>query len=206
MTRATDLIHSAYILGMKEHAEIHEQWVATSFKIAEIAGNAHLMATQQIGRLDLMLRQIERERLEIMKCNSSSDVDITLELQMSLSTSWVLRTYEIVRAGKEQLERLGTANLKLKAIERRLAIARMPIAKGEIRGMKILANKRNPPMLVKVGDPAPMPYEADGSYIVPCSLCTATGSVVWHPVDIDSRQAVAICRRDLSGELLGIFG
>lgn len=205
MTSATYLLQSAYTLGITKQVQTHEKWIATSFKLASIAGNAHLAATQQVGRLDLLLRQVENEKLEKMRRGPLSEVDFTLELQFSLSTSWLLRTYEIARAGKEQLKRLGEANPKLIALERRLAIARMPIAKGQIQGMDIAANKQNPPILVRVGDAVSTPYQPDGSYIVPSSICSNTGAIVWYPVDMKSRKTIAICRRDVSDALLAIF-
>src|SRR3546814_6911931 len=82
----------------------------------------------------------------------------------------------------------------LLALENRLALVRIPIAKGEIQGMNKKANRENPPMLVKAGDDTAEPYQADGSFIMPYGLCGETRSEE-HTSELQSlmRTSYAAC-------------
>ncbi len=205
MMRATDLLETAYSLGMIGEAEIHKKWISVSHKLAAIAGVTHLVALESNNRLDLMLRLVESERLERLKSNSLNEIDWSLDLQISLSECWVLRAYEILRACKQQLKDYGPINPKLLSLQHRLAVVRVPIAKGEIESMDRKANKGYAPMLGRMGETVATPYELDGSYVMPRAICPETGAAMWYPVDMKARQTVAICRRDLSDELLSLF-
>lgn len=202
---ATDLLSAAYGIAMASDRELHAKWISVSVKFSTIAGTIHLIASQRIGRLDMLLRLLENERLERMKGDPAKEPDLSLDVQFALSESWLLSAYEVARAAKEQLKCRGEEMPKLRALENRLALVRMPIAKGEIQGMNKKANRENPPMLVRAGDDTPEPYQADGSFIMPYGLCGETGAALWCPVDMTTRETVAICRRDLSDEMLALF-
>lgn len=203
--KATDLLSAAYSIAMANEQELYKKWISISFKLAEAAGSVHIIALQRIGRLDMMLRLLESERLESMKAELSNEPEWSLDLQFSLSENWLLSSYEVARAAKEQLKRRGDDMFRLEVLEHRLALVRMPVAKGEIQGMHLKANRENPLVLVKAGDVEGGPYQADGSYMMPRGLCRETGAALWCPVDIALRQTVDICRRDLSDEILALF-
>ena len=190
---------------MASDDELHKRWISVSFKLGAIAGAVHTLSVQRIGRLDMLLRLLEDERLERTKDDPANEPDWSLDLQFALSENWLLSAYEVARTAKEMLKRRSDKLPRLLTLENRLALVRMPIAKGEIQGMNQRTNRDNPPMLVRAGDNTPEPYQADGSFIMPKSLCAETGSALWHPVDMTIVQTVAICRRDLSNELLGLF-
>jgi hypothetical protein len=40
---------------------------------------------------------------------------------------------------------------------------------------------------------------------MPRGLCEGTGAALWWPVDMTTRETVAICWRDLSDEMLVLF-
>ncbi|MCH8685875.1 hypothetical protein [Pedomonas mirosovicensis] len=205
MTTATELLLAAYGMAMASDEELHKKWISVSFALGARAGNVHIIAAQRIGRLDMLLRLLEGERLKRMEGGPPKEPDFSLDVQSALSESWLLSAYEVVRAAKEQLKRRGEERPNLLVLEHRLAIVRMPIAKGEIQGMNQKANRENPPMLVKAGDDTPEAYQDDGSYILPRGLCGEVGAVVWYPVDMMTRETIAICRRDLSDEMLALF-
>lgn len=190
---------------MASDQELHKRWISLSFRFGEIAGTVHIMSVQRVGRLDMLLRLLEDERLERMDGDPPKEPDLSLDLQMALSENWLLSAYEVVRAAKGQLKSRSEEMPKLLTLEKRLALVRMPIAKGEIQGIDQKTNKNNPPLLIKAGDDAPEPYQADGSFIMPCGLCEQTGAALWYPVDMATRETLAICRRDLSDELLDLF-
>lgn len=203
---ATDLLLAAYGVAIASDEELHKKWISVSYALGAVAGNAHVIALQRNGRLDLMLRLLERERLERMKDDPSKEPIWSLDLQSSLSENWLLSAYEVARAAKKPFKASGKDVSRLLALEHRLALVRMPIAKGVIQGMDRKPHKDNPPMLLKAGDDTPELYQDDGSYMAPCSLCAETGAILWYPVDMTTRETVAVCRRDLSDEMLALFG
>lgn len=202
---ATELLLAAHGMAMASGEELNKKWISISFKLGSIAGNAHVIALQRNGRLDLMLRLLEAERLEQINDDPSKEPTWSLDLQCALSENWILSAYEVARAAKEPIRASGNDASRLFALEHRLALVRMPVAKGVIQGMNMRRHKDDPPMLVKAGDDTPRRYEDDGSYIAPCGLCAETGAVLWYPVDMAKRETVTICRRDLSDEMLALF-
>jgi hypothetical protein len=202
---ASDLLENAFLVALSNQPELHKKWVRLSHRVAGIAGANHLLALQQNYRLDLLLRQLEDERLARMQAPPAHEVDWTLEIQSSLSQAWVLRAYEVIRVTKDRLRKNGRPNEKVTALAHRLAVVRMPIAKGQIEGMLKRANRENPPILVRAGETEAFPYADDGTYNMPSGLCGETGAVMWWPVDVTAGETVAICRRDLSDEFLALF-
>ncbi|WP_156472230.1 hypothetical protein [Sphingorhabdus sp. M41] len=202
---ATELLLSAYGMAMASDEELHEKWISVSFALGSVAGNAHLIALQRNGRLDLMLRLIEAERLERMKDDASDEPIWSLDLQFALSENWLLSAYEVARAAKAPFKASGTDASRLLALEHRLALVRMPAAKGVIQGMNRKPHKDNPPLLRRLGDATPELYQDDGSYMAPQGLCVETGAVLWYPMDVTNGKEVVVCRRDLSNEMLALF-
>lgn len=202
---ASDLLENAFLLALANQPELHKKWVRLSHRVAGIAGVNHLSALQQNYRLDLLLRQLEGERLARMQAPPANEVEWTPEIQSSLSQAWVLRAYEVIRVTKDRLRKDGRPNEKVTALAHRLALVRMPIAKGEIAGMTKKANKENPPMLIRAGETEAFPYADDGTYNMLSALCGHTGAALWGPVDVTAGATVAICRRDLSDEFLALF-
>lgn len=202
---ATELLLTAHGMAMASGEELHKKWISVSFALGSVAGNAHLIALQRNGRLDLMLRLLETERLERMRYDPSKEPIWSLDLQVALSENWLLSAYEVARAAKAPFKASGNDASRLLALEHRLSLVRMPVAKGVIQGMDRKPHKNNPPLLMKIGDDTPELYQDDGSYMAPCGLCIETGAVLWYPVDMTKRETVAICRRDLSNEMLALF-
>ena len=53
---ATDLLSTAYGIGMARDQELHKRWVSISHKLGPVAGTIHTISLQRIGRLDMLLR------------------------------------------------------------------------------------------------------------------------------------------------------
>lgn len=202
---ATELLLAAYGIGMARDPGLHKRWISISHKLGPFAGTIHAVSLQRAGRLDMLLRVLEVERLEMMKTEPSSGPGWSLDLQFALSENWLFSAYEVARAAKKPLQASGEDASRLLAFEHRLALVRMPLAKGVIQGMDRKPHRGRPPMLVKAGDDTPEHYQDDGSYMTPHALCEETGAALWLPVDIAKGQTVAICRRDLSDEMLALF-
>jgi hypothetical protein len=199
--RATDHLQQAFYIGMTGQDDIQKQWINVMYKIGGLAGQAHMISIASNNRIDLLLRTLEQEWLEQLRSGSPTDEGISADIMISLAEIWVLRSYEIIRAAAAMARREGQTYKKLDALYRRLGLVRVPIAKAQIKSVK-----SSKPMLdVLGGDRDPRPYENDGSYIIPRAVCAATGSIMWHAVDIDSMETVEIRRRELSNEFLLLF-
>jgi len=202
---ATELISKAFSIGLHAHEEFHKKWISVSYELERVAGAIHAISLQRIGRLDMLLRVLEGERLEFIKAGLSSEPDLSLDLQIALSENWLFSAYEVSRAAKKPLQDSDEDPSKLLKLEHRLSLVRMPLAKGEIQGMNKRENRDNPPMLIKARDEQLECYQNDGSYIMPHGICGATGAALWRPIDITKHETITICRRDLSDEMLTLF-
>ncbi|BBI20369.1 hypothetical protein EKJ_12160 [Qipengyuania flava] len=202
---ATDLVLTAFAIGMKRDEGLHRKWISISHKLGPVAGTVHTVSLQRIGRLDMLLRVLEDERLERLKAGQSANLDLSLDLQLALSENWLFSSYEVARAAKKPFQANSNDASRLISLERRLALVRMPLAKGVIQGMDRNPHKQNPPMLASAGDNGPELYRDDGSYMMSHGICAGTGSALWSPVDITKGETIAICRRDLSDEMLALF-
>lgn len=129
--QASDLLQSAYMMAMTNGSDLLRRWIKVSHRLAGTVGVAHLGPLEQNNRLDLLLRQLEVERLERLKLPPSDRMDWSFDVQSSLSQVWVLRAYEVMRVAKTRFRDNGDeADTKVAALARRLALVRMPIAKG----------------------------------------------------------------------------
>jgi hypothetical protein len=199
--QATLLITAAFKLSMNNKTEMHEAWIAHSFKLKEVAGTVHLINAQRNGELDLLLRQLGEEAPK----KPTGDIDYSLSIRSLLSNAWILSAYEMVRAADEQIRLKGEENNKLTKFKKRLGLVRVPTAKGEIQGKKGKNSNLNDIVLANSDGSNPKKYSNDGSYMPPISFCAETGSIVWCPVDAETKQSVWIRRIDLSDELLALF-
>lgn len=201
--RATEHLQHAYLIGMTEHAELSRRWIRVMHKIGARWGSAHMITLASNNRIDLLLRQLEREWLENKQSQTSHDYDDADDVMLALAEAWLLRTYEVIRASAEFAKRQGERNDKLDAFKYRLGLVRMPIAKAEIKDAK----PKSPEIMLDVlgGERGPKPYKNNGSYIIPRGMCGTTGSVMWWPVDIKRMVTLEIRRQELSDEFLSMF-
>ena len=204
--RVTDLISTAFRIATTSDSTRYSKWIDISHKLARDAGTTHIVMLQRVGSLDMLLRLLETERREMLKDQHQTQFDMSLDLQLAWSESWIFSAYEVLRSAKQRLiDKSASEASRLLTIEHRLALVRIPLAKGEIKDMDKKANKANPPMLQVENGDIPEPYKNDGSYILPRGICPSTGAVMWLPADMKTRKTVPICRRDLSDEILSLF-
>ena len=196
---ATELLLAAQALGTSQHYDLNSAWVTLSHSFANIAGPVHMVGFQANGRLDILLRQLESEALEILALPSETQPLLFIDQLSLLSEAWVIKTYEMVHAACQQLRLKGQTDDALRALKYRLGLVRMPMAKAEIQ----MADKMKTPLMLGLGDGSELePYAADGSYIMPRRICGQTGSFQWIAVDVRSQSNVEISRRDLADEML----
>lgn len=202
--RATEQLQLAFDIGIAGHPELQRRWIDVMYKVGSRWGNAHMVPLASSNRIDLLLRQLEREQLEGMQNGPSNDAAFSVDIVIDLAETWVLRTYEVIRAAAEQTTRRGETDEKLAALKYRLGLVRIPIAKAEIKDVRA----KEPVLEVfglAAGERDPRPYKNDGSYIIPRGICGTTGSVMWWPADIKQMTTVEIRRRELSDEFLSLF-
>jgi hypothetical protein len=195
----TKLVLAAQALGISNNYDLNSAWTKLSHSFASIAGPVHGIGFQANGRLDILLRQLEAEALEIFALPADKRPMLFIDQLSLFSEAWVIKTYEMVRAACQQLRRKGETDEALGTLKHRLGLVRMPMAKAEIQ----MADRMKTPLMLGLGDGSETkPYIADGSYIMPRTICGQTGSFCWVAVDIPSQRNVAISRRDLADELL----
>ncbi len=197
-------LNAALEVALINAQTLHQQWIQVMHRFGSQFGAANLRMSHD-ARIDLLLRQLEAELLT--RNHNVAEGLFCFDVQIALSEQWVLSSYEILRSC---CQFAGDRNLdvpKLKALRNRFALVRIPIAKYEIAG----TNKKKPNIMLEPipaiddADNSAKPYDVDGTYIMPRSICMKTGAIVWYPVDIAQNAAVPICRRDLSDEMLEIF-
>ena len=201
---ALKLLSMAQAIADRANGELVKEWIGLSHRLVKITGIAHLVGVQRVGRLDVLVRQIEADVLADIQTPGGGKAFFAADVLAAHSEMWVLRAYEIVRAAAEQLKNRGEENASIAALKHRLGLIRMPIGKGEIQGMRERRIKNDPIVLVRGDGSDPRPYAADGSYVMPPSLCTATGSLSWAAVDRDTQRNDLIRRRDLADEMLAL--
>ncbi|MBD3787299.1 MAG: hypothetical protein IE922_10085 [Sphingomonadales bacterium] len=203
--RTTELIDLAWGAALASGEDIYAQWTKLSHKLA--APNCRAtVAIQNLGQLDLLLRALEAEALPAPAMGSlfaAIHRDI-------LSVSWVLNAYEIVRSlnrtEKAAAEATGTARTPgLDDLITRFALARMPLAKGEIANYSAKKFKPSEPIIMAHKDGSdPRPYVNDGSLLTPRAISAVTGAIVWRVVDLGTDNDVTISRRELSDAFLAL--
>lgn len=201
---ALKLLSMAQAIADRANGKLLKEWIGLSHRLVKITGTAHVVAVQRVGRLDLLLRQIEAEVLADIQKPDEERAFFAADVLAAHSEMWVLRAYEIVRAAAQQLDDRGEENASIAALKHRLGLVRIPIAKGEIQGMTKRRIKNDPIVLARGDGSDPRPYAADGSYVMPPSVCTASGSFSWAAVDRDTQINDLIRRRDLADEMLAL--
>ncbi|MBP2563687.1 hypothetical protein J2766_000246 [Agrobacterium tumefaciens] len=206
--KATTLLQAVHSMGRMNYPDASKKWITVMHQLGSRIGLAHGVAMSSVGKLDMMLRQLESEHLEELALPEESEDASFITDQISVfSDSWLLAAYEVIRAARAQ----GATDPKIVSLYEQLTLARIPVAKAEISGADRYKNKHKVLpnlMLYPVGDGpdnSPKAYAHDGSYIVPKGVCAETGAIVWYPIDLASQQTVAVCRRDLSDSFLGLF-
>ncbi|WP_312358127.1 hypothetical protein [Agrobacterium sp.] len=201
---AARVLESIFVLSKKSFPSEAGMWRTLTTKVSSQFGAAYLSPMLSVSQLDLMLRQIEADYLAIMK--NEEDDGFVGNMLVMLSESWLLAAYEIIR-GMASRDPAGSAGI----LKKRLALARIPVAKAEIEGADAHKKRfRELPnvLLGKIGCDGtvePTPYAQDGSYVVPRAFCTTTGSLIWQPIDLKEHAMIDLRRRDLADEFLCVL-
>jgi hypothetical protein len=161
MVKVELLLGSAMNLALSRNFALHEAWVKVQHKFGGLAGVAHLPAFAWNSRLDILLRELEKERLERFG-EPFQEVEFVDDFLTGLSESWVSRSYEMLRAAKQRCaarsEKFPEA---LNDVFGKFELVRMAIDKGEIAK----ANRRNAPNIALEHEDGsdPREYVNDGN-------------------------------------------
>ncbi len=194
---------SAFALGWQQHPEIAYRWRDASVRAMRLTGCTSLvMAIQDMGWLDAMLRSIEDEFAAATR-SEPEEIDLSVNFFRYMSELWVSAAYGACRV----LKNAGQVDDICK-VERRLKLVRVPLFKYEIAEdrrldapLTLMATPPNHDSSdVSLYDPKD-PHRS----IIQARAMAQDGSMSWNVVDVKERESLWVCRRELSDELLAVL-
>lgn len=198
--RVEDLIERAVAVSCANSPDLHKLWVRAQHNLAQLAGPPTAISAMFAASTDLLLRQLDKERLERMGITNRSKMGAD-NLSAAMSEDWMSRIYEILRRARVRARGSGLGlSDQLLSVFRDAELVRMATDKGEVAKM----DRKSAPILM-VGpedDAVTKKYCNDGSYIIPRTVCGATGSMMWICIDITEKTQKEVCRADVSDRLL----
>jgi hypothetical protein len=199
---ATSLINASIIASINAYPKLQANWVSCSFGFARL--NKHIYAdVQQLGSIDLLLRQLEDEFGPRIAA-SSLDFVLADQLRVALSVNWIIGAYEVIRMAF--LTDDGRKDDKLKSLYVKFELIRVPLAKRQIALDSKVSAKLT---LLRVGDTIDKSvlYSKDSriDYAPIWEVDTSNGSLCWVVIDAKTSGMVRVSRRDLSDECLRLF-
>ena len=195
--KVEDIVGVAIELAIWNNSELHTRWVTALHNLAAHTAMGPLLPFSQAVYVDLLLRVLDKERLDRLGKNDTSKALVD-GFSMSLSESWISRVYEVLRVARASSKEAFPPALQ--EVFDQVELVRMAVEKGEVAK----GHKKNAPKfeLSREDSPESRPYLNDGSYIVPRKICGATGSLMWVCIDLNRHLQVEICRQELSDRLL----
>jgi len=137
----TDTFENMTLQARNSYADTYTQWCSLDRKLAKIRGDAKGHSNFHLdANLDLILRGIEDEQQEIVKCLGENRGGGAFFLQISLSKMWLLSVYEILRASLDTQSIVDTCSASyfcknaecfrcsVLAVKQELAHFRVPVA------------------------------------------------------------------------------
>jgi hypothetical protein len=213
------LINLAYNVARAKYRAEHTAWTNLS---GILSGRFNLpvaaMNIQRQGDLDLLLRCMEDE-FEANKAAEIADTsgsDMTFHYQLSLSETWVVGCYEILRAFRQRdrdavkagVRPSGVSDTKsFISIFADLELLRMPMTKFEIakddKLKEPLPLQRSPPN-ANASDQTFYDSKDPGRYHIMSSGLSPRHSAVWLALDHLTSREHWVERRDLAERLLAM--
>ena len=217
MTQPTVTQALSYILrtAWKNHSDLHAKWTQISIIVGSKLPNSQLMlSVQQLGHLDILIREVEKEFAIIMKGSIEFDIYAN-QLFVILSENWVCNAYHILQTLRS---RQLIANEEFAEIYNYSRLIRIILEK------HLLAKDWNleQPLTLR---PIPVPgcdtttetftYLArdkrrnnnQGSFITPRGV-SLSGSFMWYVLDIENANNIKelwIERQYLSNRIISFF-
>ena len=213
------LINTTFNIARAKYHALYIDWTNLS---GVLSGRFNLpvamMNIQRQGELDLVLRCMEDEHEANMASAIADTVgsDMTFHYQLSLSETWVVGCYEILRAFRQRDADAVKAGVRpsgvsetdvFKSIFADLELLRMPMAKFEIakdnRLKEPLPLRRSPQNQDATDQTVYDSKDPARSHMMPTGL-SARGSARWVALDHLTRREYWVERRDLADRLLAM--
>lgn len=203
------LITTAFCEARSRYAELNNEWVKLSYIIGgKLPASTVLVSVQQIGDLDILLRCMEDEFVEINGENAelfSKHFHFHFHYQYLISKMWIASAYEIIRLFNERFKKKDNATeifgADFERVYELLTLVRVPLEKHELAKDRKLKEGIN---FVRY------PLKSDGtdeyiyntqdnmrSHNVPVSF-SERGSVKWCVVDVKKTEQIWVERRKIS--------
>lgn len=197
MANAFFLLKAIYDISYYNHTDVDARWTDLAARVTAECGEDIGPALTRAHSIDIILRELETELLGIINSAGDETPALSVDILMALSDSWLLTSYEILRAMCQKTGDDKSGRAKFVDFHDRLELIRLPIAVGTIRGTDPGREEQH----VYPLDEAAV---RDNS-IIHKEVCGETGAVIWFPIDRGARNTIPICRRDLSNEFLALY-
>jgi hypothetical protein len=204
------MIAAAFAHAAQTHASLDEAWIRVSHHLGGALPDSLLMhSVQRDGRLDLVLRCMEDERVAYAQAPEQEGL-FELPYQIMLSEMWVGSVYETLRLLTDRKRQLIVTTDDIRDLAADFKLVRITLEKHEIaddwRHLDApLQLQRHPPQNDQTDlceyDKAD-PKRAHIMQVGP----SPRGSVTWHVIDLKKRQERWIERRDLSDRIIARWG
>lgn len=193
------LVTAVFSAATAQHLGLRKEWVLLSLKLGGMLPASLIIdSVQKLGELDIVLRCMEDELVQIKEQNNLDSNPMHFHYQVMLSKIWVASAYEIIRLFNDRDKSLGEEFQQLYQL---LTLIRVPLEKHELAHERKLTKDI---VFVKIpsnGDDTDqysysLQDQARG-HIMPMSV-SARGSAMWCALDVRAKMEVWTERRDLS--------
>ena len=207
----TNAISLAFYTAIKSHEETWVDWLRVSTIVGEKLPNSHLpWSIQNLGMMDVVLRQIEKEYCPPGKSGQSDVFNLPLHIHLQFSNSWVCDAYELFRLLKDRQLADGD---KFRTLERNLRLIRIPLDKHEIAGNKNQVSDKNltltQPLVDEETSYRYSPNDPLRAIMTASRFNPKTGSVQWYVfnelLSNDDTFMGWLERRTLSDQILDLW-
>ena len=201
------LLATTFAVALSQHPELHQKWIDISFRIGSLLPNSLLMMSiQDIGKIDMLLRSVEKEFTPGQKDKSEITM-LAFHCQKMFSGFWIGSMYEIFRLLADR--EIVPDSPEFQKLAHELRLLRIPIEKHEIAADR----KLNEPLVMQK-----QPAKNDGSdqFIydkndkrrahIMSSGVSHRGSCMWQVTDVSSLQSFWLERLDLSDRIIALWG
>ena len=204
MANAFYLMKAIYDISYFNHSQTDARWTALSTRISQEFGGKYDAAVTRARSTDIILRQLERELLEIINDAGTETPALSVDMLMALSDSWLFTSYDVIRSIAPWANAGTNTCRNIIALHDRLDLIRLPIATAEVRS----TNRAVEQIHTFPQDSGTMSASIDPdrpSTVIEKQVCAETGTIIWFPIDRTANKPLPICRLDLSNEFLSLF-
>lgn len=159
---------------------------------------------QRDGNLDLLIRCMEDERVELQVQNREGPMFAFHWMNM-LSEYWVGGMYETFRLLRQR--KLHEDSVEFVKLFRELELVRMPLEKHEIAKDKQLGRPLTFVRQPQTGSNDEYVYSSDDprrAHIMPTGV-SDKGSIMWHVIDLKDERSYWVERRRVSDSILDLW-